>query len=424
MQVAREAEALLNGTHISIACMHGKVALGPQVARLAEGVDLLVGTPGRVQELLDAGALNLDSLRALVLDEADRMLDLGLGAQVMSILAATPPDRQVLLFTATMPPKVAALAESILRQPVRLEIDPSGSIVEHVQQTAYRVEDRDRVELLLHLLRAGRDVALLPATATAPRERRPRASMSDVEDKAVSEPIEDAAWRDGVLVFCRTRRRAHWVGAALQRHGFVVGYLHGDRSHAQRVKALEGFRSRRLQVLLATDVAARGLHVESVRTVLQYDLPLDPAEYVHRVGRASHGLEGRGGKGHAVAFVGRSDLERWTVIAAMSGAPAVLLSPPAAVDIAPGPGAMAAPRQHRRASRATAPRAGDRPATTQSPESGPRAQASGQTRRQRQGRTRDGRPEAGNTRQRRPKIRSSPLKPSQRPGRGARPPGA
>jgi len=392
LQVAQDAMAFLNGTSVAVDCMHGKVALGPQISRLEEGIDLLVATPGRVQELLESGALDLASLHSVVLDEADRMLDMGLGPQVAAILSAAPPDRQTLLFSATMPPALAKLAEGILRNPVHLQIDPTGSVAGHVLQRFYRVENEQKVDTLLALL-ASEGHALAPAPS-------PTAAGSAANAQIPAGPDEDRGPRRGVLVFCRTRRRAHWIGAALIRHGIHVGYLHGDRSHAQRVRALEGFRAGRQRVLLATDVAARGLHVESVRTVVQYDLPADPAEYIHRIGRAAHGLEGRGGSGEAIALVSPQEEASLAAIVKMTGAAPELLPLPASVTAQPMKrlssriggriGGRVGAGANRKAARASAPVARDARAASRD--------------------------------QRRPSKKSRPIGKSQRPGGGVRRP--
>jgi ATP-dependent RNA helicase RhlE len=271
-QVASDVGAIVAGTALRCACVYGKAAIGPQAATVRDGVDLVAGTPGRVRELLERGDLTLAGVRHVVVDEADRMLDFGFRPQITSILEGVPPSRQSLLFTATMPSPVETLARPHLRAPVRIEVDPHTTAVEHVEQRAMPINDRNKVPLLLHLLEGG-----------LPR---------------------------GVLVFCRTRRRVGWVGAALRRHDIAVGVLHGDRSQAQRQRALEGFRERRIDVVVATEVAARGLHVPAVRTVVNYDVPLVAEEFVHRVGRAGHG----GKIGQAITFIAPSEEGRWRQI--------------------------------------------------------------------------------------------------------------
>jgi ATP-dependent RNA helicase RhlE len=271
-QVEAETARVIAGTMLRATCVFGKVGMRPQIEALQKGVDILVGTPGRVRDLLDADALTLAHARHVVIDEADRMMDMGFRPQVAGILQRTPPGRQTLLFTATMPPVVEALAREFLDDPVRLEIGRHTRAAGHVRQHLVPVEDRLKVPMLLHLLGDGHD--------------------------------------RGVLVFCRTRRRVGWVGTALMRNGIRAGMIHGDRTQAQRRRALDRFAEGRLDVVVATDVAARGLHIPAVRTVINYDLPLAPEEYVHRVGRAGHG----GGFGESFTMLGRADEGRWRAI--------------------------------------------------------------------------------------------------------------
>ena len=250
-QVADEAAAIVQGSVLRVACAYGKVAITPQVQAIARGVDILVATPGRIRELLDLGAVSFSNVQLVVIDEADRMLDMGFLPQIKAILQAVPAERQTLLFTATMPREVEELAQQFLRDPLRLEVGKHTTPVQHVRQHLVPVHDRDKVGLILHLL--------------------------------------NGSHRRGVLIFCNTRRRVGWVGTALERNNVKVGMLHGDRSQAQRQKALDRFANNELHVLVATDVAARGLHIPAVRTVINYDLPNAPEEYVHRIGRAAHG---------------------------------------------------------------------------------------------------------------------------------------
>jgi ATP-dependent RNA helicase RhlE len=275
-QVQQESAVIAQGTAVRTACVFGKAAIAPQAHAIARGVDLLVGTPGRLIELLEHGLLSLSHVRYVVIDEGDRMLDMGFLPQVRRILERVGPPAQgdgrgcqIMLFSATMPPAMEDLSRTFMRDPVRIEIGKQSTPVAHVVQHLIPVPDSHKVEALLHLLGA----ACAMAAAGSP----PRSTA--------------ASRRSGVLVFCRTRRRVGWVGAALERHGLRVGMLHGDRSQAQRRKALDRFKAGDLDVLVATDVAARGLHIPAVATVVNYDLPLAPEEYVHRVGRAAHGLE-------------------------------------------------------------------------------------------------------------------------------------
>jgi ATP-dependent RNA helicase RhlE len=273
VQVAEEAARICQGTVLRIACAYGKVSLRKQADRIASGVDILVATTGRVRELLEADQLSLAYIRHVVIDEGDRMLDMGFLPQVEAILRAMPHGHHTALFTATMPRPIEELARRFLRDPVRIEVGRHTTPATHVRQHLVPAGDRDKVPLLLHLLAHGRN--------------------------------------RGVLVFCRTRRRVGWVGGALQRHSVKLGMIHGDRTQAQRSKALERFAAGELDVLVASDVAARGLHIPAVRTVINYDLPPNAEEYVHRIGRAGHG----GGFGEALTFVSPRDQGAWENIA-------------------------------------------------------------------------------------------------------------
>ncbi len=270
-QIGREAEALLGGTVLRVGVAYGKSAISPQIQAIRKGVDLLVATPGRLRELLDADACSLAWLRFLVIDEADRMLDMGFLPQVQAIAERCPAERQTLMYTATLPRQVEELVRTLVREPLRFGERTTAARAEPV---AWGVDDRSKTLLLLHLLK-------------------------------------DAS-RTGVLVFVRTRRRAGWVAEALHRNGIRTGSLHGDRSQKQREAALAGAAEGRLRVLVATDVAARGLHVPALRCVVNYDLPLVDQDLVHRLGRAGHG---DAGFAEAFAFVDSQEVDRWKRLA-------------------------------------------------------------------------------------------------------------
>ena len=287
-QIAREAEWLFGGTVLRVTCAYGKSAIGPQKADLRAGVDLLVATPGRLRELLEADACSLAWLRTLVIDEADRMLDMGFLPQVQAIADRSPTERQTLLYTATLPKQVEELARTLVREPLRFGDRITAARAEPV---AYAAADAIKTPLLLELLK-------------------------------------DAS-RTGVLVFVRTRRRAGWVAQALHRNGVAVGSLHGDRSQKQREAALDGVTKGRLRVLVATDVAARGLHVPSLRCVVNYDLPLVDQDLVHRLGRAGHG---HAGFAEAFAFVDPDEGDRWKRLAKACELDPRLKPAPAAVQ--------------------------------------------------------------------------------------------
>ncbi len=276
MQVAAELERLLKGLVPTVAVVTGKAALGPQREALARGVDLLVGTPGRIRELVERDDLSLAYVRQVVVDEADRMLDLGFLPQVTWILERTAPLPQRMLFSATMPREVEHLVEAFLKDPLRVEVGTRNAAAVHLDHRLVAVEEAAQVPTLLEEL------------GSSPK---------------------------GVLIFARTRRRVGWVAAALRRHGLRTGMLHGDRTPRQRAAALGGFTDGRLGVLVATDVAARGLHVPGIELVVNYDLPLSPEEWVHRVGRAGHG----GDSGRSISFFTDRDGPRWGAIERLAG---------------------------------------------------------------------------------------------------------
>ena len=276
-QVAAELRSLTKGSLVKVTAVWGKAAVKPQRERIEAGVDLLVGTPGRLRELMDIDVLSLAFIRHLVIDEGDRMLDMGFRPQMRTILERMPETRQMAFFSATMPAAMEDLARTFLREPVRVEEGRHTRAAEHLGNRLFEIDDVLKVALLLQLVVA--------------EERR------------------------GVLVFCRTRRRAGWVHAALRNHGISTSLVHGDKSQNQRNRALDLFADGASSVLVATDVAARGLHIDAVRTVINYDLPLSAEEWVHRIGRAGHG----GGFGESFTFVSPPEKGRWKTISRIVG---------------------------------------------------------------------------------------------------------
>jgi ATP-dependent RNA helicase RhlE len=234
--------------------------MGGQVRALLRGVDILIATPGRLLDLLQSNALRLDRVECLVLDEADRMLDMGFIHDIRKIVAKTPTSRQTLFFSATMPPAIAELAGQMLRNPSRISVAP-------VAATADRVEQR-----LIHVDRAGKPAALA--------------------DLLKREPI------DRVLVFTRTKHGADKVVRGLVKAGIAAEAIHGNKSQNQRARVLAAFRSGQIRTLIATDIAARGIDVDGVSHVVNYDLPDVPESYVHRIGRTARA----GAEGVAISF--------------------------------------------------------------------------------------------------------------------------
>lgn len=225
----------------------GGVAPGPQIRALGEGVDIVIATPGRLLDLLDRRELDLGEVAVLVLDEADRLLDPGFLEAVQRIVRDIPVDRQSMLFTATMAPGIGALAERLLRRPVRVDVTPRNMTIDRIRQRVIVVETREKFWVLEHLLRES-----------------PRASS---------------------IVFCRTRGDVERIRADLMRVGVAASALHGDLSQRERLLTLEDFRLGKARVLVATDVAARGLDIPEVTQVINYQIPRDPESYVHRIGR-------------------------------------------------------------------------------------------------------------------------------------------
>ncbi|WP_375490685.1 DEAD/DEAH box helicase [uncultured Jatrophihabitans sp.] len=254
--------------------IYGGRAYEPQIEALKKGVDVVVGTPGRLLDLAQQGHLKLSDARILVLDEADEMLDLGFLPDIEKLLAMVPAARQTLLFSATMPGPIVALARQFLIQPVQIRAEqgtgtPSTS---HIDQFVYRAHALDKVELISRVLQArGRGLT---------------------------------------LIFTRTKRTAAKVADELENRGFAAAAIHGDLGQGAREQALRAFRSGKVDVLVATDVAARGLDVEGITHVINYQAPEDAMTYVHRIGRTARA----GAKGTAVTLVDWDDIPRWKLI--------------------------------------------------------------------------------------------------------------
>ncbi len=254
--------------------IYGGRAYEPQIEALRRGVDVIVGTPGRLLDLAQQGHLVLGAVRILVLDEADEMLDLGFLPDIEKIMSTLPAQRQTMLFSATMPGPIVALARQFMDQPVqiRAESDRHTPATEHVDQFAYRAHAMDKVELIVKVLQArGRGLT---------------------------------------MVFTRTKRTAQKVADELEDRGFAAAAVHGDLGQGAREQALRAFRSGKVDILVATDVAARGLDVDDVTHVVNYQCPEDAMTYVHRIGRTA-----RAGKsGNAVTLVDWDDLPKWKLI--------------------------------------------------------------------------------------------------------------
>ncbi len=288
----------------------GGVSRSMQVQRMRAGTDIVVGTPGRICDLMATGELKLNEVSHFVLDEADRMLDLGFIRDIRRIVAALPAERQSSLFSATMPAEVGRLAETLLRNPVRVDIARSEPIVLPIEQHVHFVDPAGKRALLGRLL----------------------------TDPALSR----------VIVFTRTKRAADRVAENLDIGGVRVSALHGNKSQPARQKALEQFRSGRARVLVATDIAARGIDVIGISHVINFDLPAQPEDYVHRIGRTARA----GASGVAISFCDAAEHGTLRAIERMTGTVINIAggSPPASQpkrEQIPSP-ANRAPRRRRR----------------------------------------------------------------------------
>ena len=270
VQVADAVKTYGRKVPLRTAVVYGGVALDPQIKELLAGVEILVATPGRLLDLVGQRAANLAQVEILVLDEADRMLDMGFLPDIRRILDLLTSRRQTLLFSATFSDDIKRLAGSILRDPVTIEVARHGTAAENVRQLVYPV-DRDRKEeLLAHL-------------------------------------IVEGDWHQ-VLVFTRTKLAASRLASWLDRHGIAATAIHSDRAQADRTRALEGFKAGEIRVLVATDVAARGLDIEDLPHVVNFELPWNPEDYVHRIGRT--GRAGATGDAISLVCIDEADLLR------------------------------------------------------------------------------------------------------------------
>ena len=259
-QVAQSFQAYGRYTGLKTAVVFGGVGQSPQVDALRDGVDILVATPGRLNDLIGQNLCDLSRISIFVLDEADRMLDMGFIHDVKKVIAKLPKERQTLLFSATMPAEISDLAASLLRDPVTVAVTPVSSAVEAISQCVYFVDKANKGKLLVELLK---------------------------DDTIVS-----------ALVFSRTKHGADRIGKTLRNAGVAAGVIHGDKSQGARQNALADFKAGRTRILVATDIAARGLDIEELSHVINYDLPNEPETYVHRIGRT-----GRAGlSGAAISF--------------------------------------------------------------------------------------------------------------------------
>lgn len=264
-QIAENIEAYGTNLGLRYAVVFGGVSERPQIATMQSGVDILIATPGRLLDLMNQGHIRYSQLEILVLDEADRMLDMGFINDVKKIIAKVPENRQTLFFSATMPETISNLANSILKNPVTIEITPQSTTVERIEQKLNFVEKSNKLSLLKSILK---------------------------QEEATS-----------VLVFSKTKHGANRIVEFLEKNAITVAAIHGNKSQGAREKALSNFREGKVQVLVATDIAARGIDVPAISHVINYDIPMDPESYVHRIGRTARA----GRQGIAISFCDTSE---------------------------------------------------------------------------------------------------------------------
>lgn len=260
LQVAQSFQAYGRYTGLKTTAVFGGVGQNPQVDALRTGVDILVATPGRLNDLIGQNLCDLSKISMFVLDEADRMLDMGFIHDVKRVITRLPKERQTLLFSATMPQEITSLAASILQSPAKVAVTPVSSAVDVIAQSVYFVDKANKAKLLIHLL----------------------------EDNNIV----------SALVFSRTKHGADRISRILKKAGIDVGAIHGDKSQGARQNALANFKAGKTRVLVATDIAARGIDIDQLSHVINYDLPNEPETFIHRIGRT-----GRAGfSGIAISF--------------------------------------------------------------------------------------------------------------------------
>jgi ATP-dependent RNA helicase RhlE len=279
LQIADSTRTLGRFTRQRVAVVMGGVGIGGQAKVLAQGVDILIATPGRLLDLMEQGQVRLDRVEYFVLDEADRMLDMGFIRDIRKIVAALPRARQSALFSATMPGEIAGLAKDLLKDPVQVSVTPKQVTVDRIDQRVYFVDTASKRTLLMDLLKA-----------------------ADMER---------------VIVFTRTKHGADRVATHLAKGGVKASAIHGNKSQGQRQRALGAFKSGQARVLVATDIAARGIDVADVTHVVNFDLPMEPEAYVHRIGRTAR----NGAAGIALTFCDHSERGQLRAIERLTKAP-------------------------------------------------------------------------------------------------------
>jgi ATP-dependent RNA helicase RhlE len=295
IQISDSLRTYGRNLHLKHFTIVGGVSQGPQVKAMAGGVDILVATPGRLLDLVNQGHVRLDGVQIFILDEADRMLDMGFIRDIRKIADRVPKQRQSMLFSATMPKEIEHLAASLLNDPTRIDIVPPKRTAEKIEQSVYYVPSNDKRSLLIQLLR----------------------------DPAM----------ERVLVFTRTKHVANRVSEHLENAGVPSDAIHGNKSQNARQRALEQFRSGSVRVLVATDIAARGIDIDNVTHVINFELPNEPESYVHRIGRTARA----GTSGIAISFCDASENAFLRQIERMTKTP-ILVAQGQQMPDAPPPG--------------------------------------------------------------------------------------
>ena len=267
-QIMQNIDDYSYGLELNTKVVYGGVGRQDQVDSIARGLDILVATPGRLLDLIETGDINFEALEVFVLDEADTMLDMGFFNDVQSIISKLPKNRQTLLFSATMPAEIEILAEAILTEPIKIQITAETVTIDLVNQSVYHLDKSNKVPLLFNIL---------------------------------NKPDHEK-----VLIFCKTKYGADIIVKALEKASITAASLHSGKTQAVREEALQNFKDSNLRVLVATDVAARGIDVDNITLVINYNLPEDPRNYIHRIGRTA-----RAGKsGMAISFAVENDMRQ------------------------------------------------------------------------------------------------------------------